>query len=198
MGLFTKECAVCGRTSASINCAPLGDGMFLCATCDKAVRQYVKENTGRTFAPPARMFDLATLEAIVAGERPLLELPGDDRVDDSFVATGAVGTFARYNDRTRELLICPIRDVTGMEVHEGGQVIAYDDIASVEVLDDDEPVCPGRTGHCANLVVRIDCKDGASRDVAFLTTAQNRKGFAYVHTLEQARFLAAHLDEMRS
>ena len=128
MGLFTKECAVCGRESLGINCAPLGDDRFLCAACDRTVRRYVKEATGRMFAPPARAFELATLKAIVAGEEPPLELPGDDAVDDAFVATGAVGTFARYNDRTRELLICPIRDVTGMEVYEAGQVIAYDDM----------------------------------------------------------------------
>lgn len=131
MGFFMKECAVCGRESLGINCAPLSEGRFLCAACDRTVRRYVKEATGRMFAPPARAFSLDTLCAIVAGERPPLELPGDDAVDDAFVATGAVGTFARYNDRTRELLICPIRDVTGMEVHEGGQVVAYDDIASL-------------------------------------------------------------------
>lgn len=198
MGLFTKECAVCGRESLGINCAPLGEDRFLCAACDRTVRRYVKESTGRTFAPPARMFSLATLRAIVAGEKPPLELPGDDAVDDAFVATGAVGTSARYNDRTRELLICPIRDVTGMEVHEGGQVIAYDDIVSLEVLDDDEPVASKPQGHCSSLVVRLVLSDGSHRDIPFISTPQNRKGFAYAHTLEQARFLAAHLDEMRS
>ena len=197
MGLFTKECAVCGRESLGINCAPLGDDRFLCAACDRTVRRYVKEATGRMFAPPARAFELATLKAIVAGEEPPLELPGDDAVDDAFVATGAVGTFARYNDRTRELLICPIRDVTGMEVYEGGQVIAYDDIASLEVLDDDAPIAPKPQGHCASLVVRLVLSDGSHRDIPFISTPQNRKGFAYVHTLEQARFLATHLDEMR-
>lgn len=75
MGLFTKECAVCGRESLGINCAPLGEGRFLCAACDRIVRRYVKESTGRTFAPPARMFSLDTLRAIVAGETPSLELP---------------------------------------------------------------------------------------------------------------------------
>lgn len=197
MGLFTKECAVCGRESLGINCAPLGDDRFLCAACDRTVRRYVKEATGRMFAPPARAFELATLKAIVAGEEPPLELPGDDAVDDAFVATGAVGTFARYNDRTRELLICPIRDVTGMEVYEAGQVIAYDDIASLEVLDAGEPVASKPQGHCSSLVVRLVLSDGSQQDVPFISTPQNRKGFAYNHTLEQARFLVAHLDEMR-
>lgn len=197
MGLFTKECAVCGRESLGINCAPLGDDRFLCAACDRTVRRYVKEATGRMFAPPARAFELATLKAIVAGEEPPLELPGDDAVDDAFVATGAVGTFARYNDRTRELLICPIRDVTGMEVYEAGQVIAYDDIASLEVLDAGEPVASKPQGHCSSLVVRLMLSDGSHRDIPFISTPQNRKGFAYNHTLEQARFLVAHLDEMR-
>ena len=197
MGLFTKECAVCGRESLGINCAPLGDDRFLCAACDHTVRRYVKEATGRMFAPPARAFELATLKAIVAGEEPPLELPGDDAVDDAFVATGAVGTFARYNDRTRELLICPIRDVTGMEVYEAGQVIAYDDIASLEVLDAGEPVASKPQGHCSSLVVRLMLSDGSHRDIPFISTPQNRKGFAYNHTLEQARFLVAHLDEMR-
>ena len=198
MGLFTKECAVCGRESLGINCAPLGEGRFLCAACDRTVRRYVKESTRRTFAPPARMFSLDTLRAIVAGETPSLELPGDDAVDDAFVATGAVGTFARYNDRTRELLICPIRDVTGMEVHEGGQVIAYDDIVSLEVLDDGEPVASKPQGHCSSLVVRLVLSDGSHRDIPFISSPQNRKSFVYAHTLEQARFLVAHLDEMRS
>lgn len=198
MGFFMKECAVCGRESLGINCAPLSEGRFLCATCDKTVRQYVKESTGRMFAPPARAFELATLCAIVAGERPPLELPGDDAVDDAFVATGAVGTFARYNDRTRELLICPIRDVTGMEVYEGGQVVAYDDIASLEVLDDDAPIASKPQGHCSSLMVRLVLSDGSQQDIPFISTPQNRKGFAYVHTLEQARFLVALLDEMRS
>lgn len=197
MGLFMKECAVCGRESLGINCAPLADGRFLCATCDRTVRRYVKESTRRTFAPPARMFSLDTLRAIVAGERPSLELPGDDAVDDAFVATGAVGTFARYNDRTRELLICPIRDVTGMEVHEGGQVIAYDDIVSLEVLDDGEPVASKPQGRCSSLVVGLVLSDGSHRDIPFISSPQNRKSFVYAHTLEQARFLAAHLDEMR-
>ena len=197
MGLFTKECAVCGRESLGINCAPLGDDRFLCAACDRTVRRYVKEATGRMFAPPARAFELATLKAIVAGEEPPLELPGDDAVDDAFVATGAVGTFARYNDRTRELLICPIRDVTGMEVYEAGQVIAYDDIASLEVLDAGEPVASKPQGHCSSLVVRLMLSDGSHRDIPFISTPQNRKSFAYNHTLEQARFLVAHLDEMR-
>lgn len=197
MGLFTKECAVCGRESLGINCAPLGDDRFLCAACDRTVRRYVKEATGRMFAPPARAFELATLKAIVAGEEPPLELPGDDAVDDAFVATGAGGTFARYNDRTRELLICPIRDVTGMEVYEAGQVIAYDDIASLEVLDAGEPVASKPQGHCSSLVVRLMLSDGSHRDIPFISTPQNRKGFAYNHTLEQARFLVAHLDEMR-
>ena len=197
MGLFTKECVVCGRESLGINCAPLGDDRFLCAACDCTVRRYVKEATGRMFAPPARAFELATLKAIVAGEEPPLELPGDDAVDDAFVATGAVGTFARYNDRTRELLICPIRDVTGMEVYEAGQVIAYDDIASLEVLDDDAPIASKPQGHCSSLVVRLVLSDGSQQDVPFISTPQNRKGFAYHHTLEQARFLVAHLDEMR-
>ena len=40
MGLFMKECAVCGRESLGINCAPLADGRFLCATCDRTVRWY--------------------------------------------------------------------------------------------------------------------------------------------------------------
>lgn len=198
MGLFTKECAVCGRESLGINCAPLGEGRFLCAACDRIVRRYVKESTGRTFAPPARMFSLDTLRAIVAGETPSFELPGDDAVDDAFVATGAVGTFARYNDRTRELLICPIRDVTGMEVHEGGQVIAYDDIVSLEVLDDGEPVASKPQGRCSSLVVGLVLSDGSHRDIPFISSPQNRKSFVYAHTLEQARFLAAHLDEMRS
>lgn len=198
MGLFMKECAVCGCESLGINCAPLADGRFLCAACDRTVRRYVKESTGRTFAPPARMFDLATLEAIVAGERPPLELPGDDRVDDAFVATGAVGTFARYNDRTRELLICPIRDVTGMEVREGGEVLSYDDIDSIEILDDGNPVPSDARGHSSSLVLRIHLKDGAQRDIRALSTAQSRKGFAYNHTLEQLRFLMSHLDEVRS
>lgn len=198
MGLFTKECAVCGCESLGINCAPLGEGRFLCAVCDRTVRKYVKESTGRMFAPPARVFDLGTLCAIVAGEEPSLTLPGDDRVDDAFVATGAVGTFARYNDRTRELLICPIRDVTGMEVYEGGQVIVYDDIASLEVLDDDGPVASRPQGHCSSLVVRLELSDGSHRDIPFISTPQKRKSFAYVHTLEQARFLVTHLDEMRS
>lgn len=197
MGLFTKECAVCGRESLGINCAPLGDDRFLCAACDRTVRRYVKEATGRMFAPPARAFELATLKAIVAGEEPPLELPGDDAVDDAFVATGAVGTFARYNDRTRELLICPIRDVTGMEVYEAGQVIAYDDIASLEILDDDAPIASKPQGHCSSLVVRLVLSDGSQQDVPFISIPQNRKGFAYNHTLEQARFLVAHLDEMR-
>lgn len=197
MGLFTKECAVCGRESLGINCAPLGEGRFLCAACDRIVRRYVKESTGRTFAPPARMFSFDTLRAIVAGETPSLELPGDDAVDDAFVATGAVGTFARYNDRTRELLICPIRDVTGMEVHEGGQVIACDDIVSLEVLDDGEPVASKPQGRCSSLVVGLVLSDGSHRDIPFISSPQNRKSFVYAHTLEQARFLAAHLDEMR-
>ena len=45
MGLFMKECAVCGRESLGINCAPLADGRFLCAACDRTVRRYVKEST---------------------------------------------------------------------------------------------------------------------------------------------------------
>ena len=109
-----------------------------------------------------------------------------------------MGTFARYNDRTRELLICPIRDVTGMEVYEGGQVIAYDDIVSAEILDDDAPIASKPQGHSSSLVVRLVLNDGSQRDIPFISTPQSRKGFAYVHTLEQARFLVAHLDEMRS
>ena len=186
MGLFMKECAVCGRESLGINCAPLADGRFLCAACDRTVRRYVRESTGRTFAPPARMFDLATLEAIVAGEKPPLELPGDDAVDDAFVATGAVGTFARYNDRTRELLICPIRDVTGMEVREGGEVLSYDDIDLIEILDNETPVPSDARGHSSSLVLRIHLKDGSRRDIR-----------AHNHTLEQLRFLMSHLDEVR-
>lgn len=197
MGFFMKECAVCGRESLGINCAPLSEGRFLCAACDRTVRRYVKEATGRMFAPPARAFSLDTLCAIVAGERPPLELPGDDAVDDAFVATGAVGTFARYNDRTRELLICPIRDVTGMEVHEGGEVVSYDSVGGLEILDDGSCVLPGTRGRSSSLVLRLHLKDGSQRDIRALHTPQNRKGFAYTHTLEQLRFLARHIEEMR-
>lgn len=198
MGLFMKECAVCERESLGINCAPLADGRFLCAACDRTVRRYVKESTGRLFAPPARTLDLATLKAIIAGHSPALKLPGDDVVDDAFVATGAVGTFARYNDRTRELLICPIRDVTGMEVREGGEVLSYDDIDLIEILDNEAPVPSDARGHSSSLVLRIHLKDGSRRDIRALSTAQSRKGFAYNHTLEQLRFLMSHLNEVRS
>lgn len=197
MGLFKKECAVCGRESLSINCAPLGDGLFLCADCDRTVRNYVKKETSRKFVPPSRAFPLDTLKSIVSGGKPLLELPGDDHADDAFVATGAVGTFARYNDRTRELLICAVRDVTGMEVLEKGAVLPYDRIASLEILDDGAPVEPDASGRCTSLVLRIVLKNGAQRDLRAISTPQNRKGFAYTHTLEQLRFLQKHLDEMR-
>lgn len=197
MGLFMKECAVCGRRSLGLNCAPLGEGRFLCADCDRTVRRYVKEKTKRAFAPPSRVFPLDVLRAIVAGDAPNLSLPGDDSVDDAFVATGAVGTFARYNDNARELLICPVRDVTGMEVHEGGEVVSYDDIASSEVLDNGKPVMPGQRGHCSSLVLRLHLRDASQRDIPVISTPQNRRGFAYTHTLEQARFLKSHLDEMR-
>lgn len=197
MGLFTKECAVCGRESLGINCASLEGGLYLCASCDRTVRLYVKKVTSRRFAPPARVFDLVTLKAIVADENPPITLPGDDAVDDAFMSTGAVGTFARYNDRTRELLICPVRDVTGMEVHEGGEVVSYDSIGGLEILDDGSCVLPGARGRSSSLVLRLHLKDGSQRDVRALCTPQNRKGFAYTHTLEQLRFLARHIEEMR-
>ena len=84
-----------------------------------------------------------------------------------------------------------------MEVHEGGQVIAYDDIVSLEVLDDGEPVASKPQGRCSSLVVGLVLSDGSHRDIPFISSPQNRKSFVYAHTLEQARFLAAHLDEMR-
>lgn len=196
MGIFMKQCAVCGRESLGLNCAPLPDGKFLCADCDRAVRRYVKKATKRAFAPPARTFPLETLKAIVAGEPVSLSLPGDDRADDAFAATGAVATFARYNDNTRELLICPIRDVTGMEVLAAGEVVAYDSIISTQILDDGvAPVAKG-TGLCSSLVLRLELDDGSHRDIPIISTPQNRKGFAFGQALEQARFLKRHLDEM--
>lgn len=198
MGLLMKGCAVCGRRSLGLNCAPLRDGRFLCADCDRAVRRYVKEATGRLFAPPARTFDLETLCAIVAGDAPDLSLPGDDAVDDAFAATGAVGTFARYNDRARELLICPVRDVTGMEVIEGGEVVRYDDIVAAEVVDDGAPVPADRAGRCSSLALRLRLRDGSQRAIPVISTPQSRRGFAYAHGVEQARFLEAHLTEART
>ncbi len=60
-----------------------------------------------------------------------------------------------------------------------------------------EPVASKPQGRCSSLVVGLVLSDGSHRDIPFISSPQNRKSFVYAHTLEQARFLAAHLDEMR-
>ena len=194
MGLLIETCAVCGRRSPKINCAPLDGGRFLCASCDRTVRKYAKEATGRLFAPSARAFPLDALRAIVAGEEPPLTLPGDDAVEEGFKATGAVGTAVCYNDVSRELLVRPKRDVTGMEVRRSGNVVAYDDIRGVSIFDSGQPLEKApRTGMAQSIAVQLKLRSGSSQQVFFLRSSQNRKGFAYRQAVEEARFLKEHL-----
>ena len=193
-----RTCSICGRDAFALDCSPLEGGGTLCAACSKTVRAYMVEATGRKVVPPARCLSVDTLRRIVAGERPPAALPGDDAVEDAFIATGAVGAFARYNDRTGRLLVPPVRDIAGLEVLVPARVVPYDAIEEAAVLDDGQPPEPGARGRCSTLVVRLRCAGGEVVDVPFLCTPQNRRGFAYAHALQHAEFLVGHLSYQKA
>ena len=216
MGLFFKECDVCGKRVSTLSASQLTPGNYICNDCDKKVRMYVKEQLGKRIYIPPRYFDIPTLKAIIAGESPAIELPGSDEIEDGFAATGTVGAYARYNDNKRQLLIAPLRNIEGTEVEEAAKLVSYDDIAWLALMDDDVVLLlasrqdPDK-GRAAEMPKRTDATapdpkrtrslrleigvngDGEPATIHFLRTTQNRSGFAYSQASELANFLMKHL-----